>query len=87
MGFMLRKVLEKPSLGRRRIRAVVTGILFFLPAFFLSLPLTATWARWEWPGDGQAVLGAFWPSVGTALISASCCCIYLLKKANVDSNK
>ena len=76
---------EKLSLGRQRRRAVVTGILFFFPSFFLSLPLTVTWARREWPGDGQAVFGAFWPSVGIAVISAICCCIYLLMKANLDS--
>ncbi|MGD1023666.1 MAG: hypothetical protein ABR880_12845 [Candidatus Sulfotelmatobacter sp.] len=76
---------EKLSLGRRRTRAVITGILFFFPAFFLSLPLTVMWARHHWPGDGQAVFGAFWPSVGIAVISAICCGIYLLMKVNVEN--
>src|SRR6266478_3055414 len=76
---------EKLSLGRRRTRAVISGIVFFFPAFLLSLPLTVTWARRQWPGDGQAVSGAFWPSVGIALISAFCRCIYLLMKVNIDS--
>jgi len=75
---------EELFLGRRRTRAVIIGILSFFPAFLLSLPLTVTWARHEWPGDGQAVFGAFWPSVGIAVISAICCCIYLLMKTNVD---
>lgn len=78
---------EKLSLGRMRTRAVLMGIVIFFAAFFLSLPLTVTWARRHWPGDGQAVLGAFWPSVGIAAISAICCSIYLLMKANIDSNK
>jgi len=76
---------EKRSLRRRRTRAVIIGILSFFPAFVLSLPLTVVWARHEWPGDGQATLAAFWPSVGIALISSICCCIYLLMKANVDN--
>jgi hypothetical protein len=73
------------SLGPQRTRAVIGGIVFFFPAFLLSLPFTVTWAIHQWPGEGQAVFAAFWPSVGIALISAICRCIYLLMKVNVDN--
>jgi hypothetical protein len=75
---------QKLSLGRQRIRAAISGVSFFFPAFVLSLPLTIPWARHQWPGDGQAVVGAFWPSVGIALISATCRSIYLLMKVSID---
>ena len=72
---------DKPLLSRQ-IRAVAIGASFFFPAFLLSLPVTVTWARHEWPGDGQAVLGAFWPSVAIAVISAIGCCVYKLMRVN-----
>jgi len=86
-GSPLSEELEKLSVGPRRTRALIGGIMFFFPAFFLSLPLTVAWARHHWPGDGQAAFRAFWPSVGMAMIAAICRCIYLLMKVNVDSSR
>jgi hypothetical protein len=55
--------------------AILLGIGSFLPGFIVSLPFTAIWSRYEWPGDGQAGLGAMVVSVyigiGVAVISSA----------------
>ncbi len=72
----------KPSLRRRRIRAVVTGVAFFFQGFVFSLPVTCTWANHYYAGEAQAPLGAIFPSFIVGVLSAVACTIYLLRKAN-----
>jgi hypothetical protein len=74
--------VPKNSLPRRSlVRAVVTGIAFFLPGFLFSLPVTCTWADHHYAGDGQAPLGAIGPSIVIGVLAAIGCTIYLVRKA------
>jgi hypothetical protein len=65
-----------------RIRAVAIGILFFFPAFALSLVLTVPWANHHWAGEAQSSLGAIGPSFWTGVVVALVCWIWRLKRVN-----
>ena len=73
---------QKPSLRRKRVRAVITGIAFFFPGFIFSLPVTCAWANHYYAGEAQSPLGAIPPSFAIGVLSAIACTIYLLRKVN-----
>jgi hypothetical protein len=70
------------SLLRARLSAITTGVLFFVPGFVFSLPVTCTWANHHWAGEAQASLGAIFPSFVVGVLAAIACTIYLLVKTN-----
>jgi purine-cytosine permease-like protein len=78
---------QGPSLRRKRVRAVITGIAFFFPGFIFSLPVTCTWANHHWAGEAQASLGAIGPSFVIGVLAAIACTIYLLMKVNLESGR
>jgi hypothetical protein len=59
---------------------LLLGIGFFFPAFVFSIPFTMIWASYEWPGDGQASLGAMVVSFCIGIVGAVICCIVLVKR-------
>jgi hypothetical protein len=73
---------KRGSVRRARLRAVITGIAFFIPGFVFSLPITCTWANHHWAGEAQASLGAIFPSFVIGVLAAIACTIYLLAKTN-----
>jgi len=62
------------------MRPMLVGIGCFFPAFLFSLPLTVVWARFTWPGDGQAGLAAIPMSLEIGMAAAVFGCAALLKK-------
>jgi len=62
------------------VRAILLGVGSFLPGFVFSMPLTVIWSRYEWPGDGQAVLGAMAVSAYIGMGVVVICLAVLLKK-------
>ena len=66
-----------------RVRAIVTGLLFFFPAFLISLFVTIPWASHHWAGEAQTSLGAFGPSFWIGIAAALVCTVYLLRKVNL----
>ena len=71
------------DLGASWLRPILVGIGCFFPGLLFSLPLTAFWARYTWPGDGQAVLGAIPFSLEISIAAAVFGCAVLLKKRAV----
>ncbi len=67
-----------------RMRAILMGVLAFVPAFFLSLVVTVPWAKHHWAGEAQGVLGAIGPSFWIGVAAVVLCCFYLLRKANKE---
>jgi len=71
---------EKRVLLWARVRALILGIISFIPAFFLSLLVTIPWSKHYWAGDGQAVLGgiavSFWFGIAFAVAAS----IYMLSR-------
>ena len=68
-----------------RVRALILGIISFIPVFFLSLLITIPWSKHYWAGDGQAVLGgiavSFWFGIAFA-VAASICMLSRAKRRN-----
>jgi VIT1/CCC1 family predicted Fe2+/Mn2+ transporter len=71
-----------PSLRRRRVRAVITGVAFFFPGFLFSLPVTCAFAEHYYAGEAQASLAALPFSFVIGVVSAIACTVHLLRKAN-----
>ncbi len=69
---------RKTILLSNLLKALAGGVACFFLGFFLSLFVTVPWARHQWPGDGQAVLGAFWPSGYAGIVLAIAGTIILL---------
>jgi hypothetical protein len=71
---------EKRMWEWARVKALILGILSFIPAFFLSLPITIPWSKHYWAGDGQSVLGgiavSFWSGIAFAVAAS----IYMLSR-------
>lgn len=68
------------DVGASWIRPILVGVGCFFPGLVFSLPLTVFWARYTWPGDGQAVLGAIPFSLEIGIAAAVFACAVLLKK-------
>jgi hypothetical protein len=62
------------------IRPILAGVGCFFPGLVFSLPLTVFWARYTWPGNGQAVLGAIPFSLEIGIAAAVFACAVFLKK-------
>ena len=62
------------------VGAILLGIGSFLPGFVFSMPLTVIWSRYEWPGDGQAALGAMVVSFYIGIVVAIICSVVLIGK-------
>jgi hypothetical protein len=77
LGFAL-SGKHKPISGWWRL--VLFSILFFIPGFIFSLPLTVIWARYTWPGDGQSALAAMEVSFYIGVAATVICFGVLLKK-------
>jgi len=68
----------------KRVGAIVVGLAFFVPSFLLAFAVTCWLEDRRWPGDGQAAIVAFTPSVLTASIATILCCIYLLRQVELN---
>ncbi|MGC2183598.1 MAG: hypothetical protein WA637_09985 [Terriglobales bacterium] len=73
---------KTPSLRRRRLRAVITGVAFFFPGFLFSLPVTGAFAKHYYAGEAQGVLAALPFSFVIGVVSAFACTTYLLCKTS-----
>jgi hypothetical protein len=71
------------DLGASWIRPILVNVGCFFPGLVFSLPLSVFWARYTWPGDGQAVLGAIPFSLEIGIAAAVFGCAVLLKKRGV----
>ncbi len=59
-----------------RVKALILGIAYFFPAFFLSFLVTIPWSKHHWAEEGQAVLGgiavSFWFGIPFAIATSTC---------------
>jgi hypothetical protein len=62
------------------LKTALLGFGCFFPGVLFSLPLTIFWARYTWPGDGQAVLAAIEVSLYIGIAAAIICSAVLFKK-------
>ena len=66
----------------RWVRVLLVSIGCFFPGLLLSFPLALWWTGKVWPGDGQAPLAAFEPSLILAGMVVIVCSVLLLRKHN-----
>jgi hypothetical protein len=52
------------------VRAVVKGLLWFVPGFLISTPATCVWARHQYAGEAQGVLAGVAVSFYLGVLSA-----------------
>jgi hypothetical protein len=74
-------IIERRSLFWDCCKAILKGVGFFFPAFFLSLFVTIPWSRHYWAGEAQAPLGGIAVSFYIGILAAILCLIYLLVEA------